>query len=150
MAPAGRGRGSARATSQATGTRTICPPFSSCSSATSEPAASRQPWSALARLGAHRPRLPRANGLRRARRHIGYHYDLGNDLFQLFLDESLTYSCAYFERPGQSLAEAQQAKYRRLCEKLAIGPDDHVLEIGCGWGGFALHARESAARASPD
>jgi cyclopropane-fatty-acyl-phospholipid synthase len=112
-----------------------------------EPAASRQPWSALARLGQYRPRLPRANGLRRARRHIHYHYDLGNDLFALFLDESLTYSCAYFERPGQSLAAAQQAKYRRLCEKLAIGPDDNVLEIGCGWGGFALHAaRERGAR----
>jgi cyclopropane-fatty-acyl-phospholipid synthase len=84
--------------------------------------------------------LPRAHGLRAARRHVRYHYDLGNELFRLFLDESLTYSCAYFEHPGQSLADAQQAKYRRLCEKLAIGPEDHVLEIGCGWGGFALHA----------
>jgi len=52
----------------------------------------------------------------------------------------MTYSCAYFEHPEQTLEEAQQAKFRRLCEKLAIGPDDHVLEIGCGWGGFALHA----------
>ena len=77
---------------------------------------------------------------REARRHIGYHYDLGNDFYELFLDESLTYSCAYFEHPEQRLADAQQAKYRRLCEKLEITEDDRVLEIGCGWGGFALHA----------
>jgi cyclopropane-fatty-acyl-phospholipid synthase len=99
-----------------------------------------QRWPLLTRLRARRPYLRRGNGLRRARRHIHYHYDLGNDLFRLFLDESLTYSCAYFEHPGQTLADAQQAKYRRLCEKLGIGPADHVLEIGCGWGGFALHA----------
>ena len=105
-----------------------------------EPALSRQPWTTLATLKAHRPHLSRSNDARRARRHVRYHYDLGNDLFRLFLDDSLTYSCAYFERPGQPLEEAQQAKYRRLCEKLAIGRDDHVLEIGCGWGSFALHA----------
>ena len=97
-------------------------------------------WRAVRRLRELRPHLPARNGVRRARRHIGYHYDLGNELYALFLDESMTYSCAYFERPGQSLADAQQAKYRRLCEKLDIGPSDHVLEIGCGWGGFAVHA----------
>jgi cyclopropane-fatty-acyl-phospholipid synthase len=87
-----------------------------------------------------RPRLNRRNGLLRARRNIAYHYDLGNDLFELMLDETMTYSCAIFEHAGQSLADAQRAKYERLCTRLDLGPEDHVLEIGCGWGGFAHHA----------
>ncbi len=89
-----------------------------------------------------RPRLHRRNGPARARRNIAYHYDLGNDLFALMLDETMTYSCAVFERPDMSLADAQRAKYERLCRLLELGPDDHVLEIGCGWGGFARHAAE--------
>ena len=89
-----------------------------------------------------RPRLQRRNGLARSRRNIAYHYDLGNDLFALMLDETMTYSCAVFEHPGMSLAEAQRAKYERLCRRLELGPEDHVLEIGCGWGGFARHAAE--------
>lgn len=103
-------------------------------------AVEREPLATIAKLGRLRPHLPGRRTIHRARRDIQYHYDLGNDLFRLFLDESMTYSCAYYEHPGQSLADAQQAKYRRLCEKLALGPDDHVLEIGCGWGAFALHA----------
>jgi cyclopropane-fatty-acyl-phospholipid synthase len=87
-----------------------------------------------------RPRLNRRNGILRARRNISYHYDLGNELFELMLDETMTYSCAVFDSPEQSLAEAQRAKYERLCRALSLGPDDHVLEIGCGWGGFAEHA----------
>lgn len=87
-----------------------------------------------------RPRVGRRNGLLRARRNIAYHYDLGNDLFALMLDETMTYSCALFEQPGQSLADAQRAKYERLCDELQLGPEDSVLEIGCGWGGFARHA----------
>ncbi len=90
-----------------------------------------------------RPRLHRRNGLIRSRRNIAYHYDLGNELFALMLDETMTYSCAVFERPGMSLAEAQRAKYDRLCRLLELGPDDQVLEIGCGWGGFASHAAEN-------
>ncbi|HET7807814.1 MAG TPA: cyclopropane-fatty-acyl-phospholipid synthase family protein [Gaiellaceae bacterium] len=89
-----------------------------------------------------RPRLQRRNGLARSRRNIAYHYDLGNELFALMLDETMTYSCAVFEQPGMSLEEAQRAKYERLCRELELGPDDHVLEIGCGWGGFARHATE--------
>src|SRR5581483_9963322 len=58
------------------------------------------------------------------------------------LDETMTYSCAVFERPAMSLADAQRAKYDRLCRLLELGPGDHVLEIGCGWGGFARHAAE--------
>jgi cyclopropane-fatty-acyl-phospholipid synthase len=90
-----------------------------------------------------RPRLHRRNGLLRSRRNIAYHYDLGNELFALMLDETMTYSCAVFGHPGMSLAEAQRAKYERLCRLLELGPDDHVLEIGCGWGGFARHAAEN-------
>jgi cyclopropane-fatty-acyl-phospholipid synthase len=89
-----------------------------------------------------RPRLQRRNGLARSRRNIAYHYDLGNELFALMLDETMTYSCAVFERPAMSLEEAQRTKYERLCRQLELGPDDHVLEIGCGWGGFARHATE--------
>ena len=75
-----------------------------------------------------------------AARNIHAHYDLGNDFFSTFLDETLTYSAGVFEHPGATMRDASVAKYDRLCRKLAIGPDDHVIEIGSGWGGFALHA----------
>jgi len=84
-------------------------------------------------------RLPR-NTRSAARRHIAAHYDLGNDLFRLFLDETMTYSCAVFESPDMTLREAQEAKLDRVCRKLELTPDDHVVEIGSGWGSFALHA----------
>ncbi|MEA2411160.1 MAG: cyclopropane-fatty-acyl-phospholipid synthase [Thermoleophilaceae bacterium] len=77
---------------------------------------------------------------RRARRSIAAHYDLGNDLFSMMLDPTMMYSCALFERPGMSLEEASVAKLDRVCEQLRLGPDDHVVEIGTGWGGFAVHA----------
>ena len=75
-----------------------------------------------------------------SRRNISAHYDLGNDFFRLMLDESMMYSCALYERPGMSLAEAQTAKLDRLCRALELGPADHVVEIGSGWGGFAIYA----------
>jgi len=75
-----------------------------------------------------------------SRRNIVAHYDLGNDFYRLFLDETLTYSCGIFERPDSTLAEASTAKYDRVCRKLNLAASDHVLEIGTGWGGFALHA----------
>ena len=75
-----------------------------------------------------------------SRRNIIAHYDLGNDFYRLFLDDTLTYSCGIFERPDSSLREASIAKYDRICRKLELSPADHVLEIGTGWGGFALHA----------
>ena len=107
----------------------------------------RPPWSAWMELQRRRPHLPPRSDLPGAKRDIQYHYDLGNDLYALFLDPSWTYSCAFFEHPGMSLQEAQEAKYRRICDKLGLGPGSHVLEIGCGWGGFALHAaREWGAR----
>jgi cyclopropane-fatty-acyl-phospholipid synthase len=83
----------------------------------------------------------------RARRRIAAHYDLGNELFELFLDDSMTYSCAMFVREGATLEEASRLKLERVCEKLALGPGDHVLEIGGGWGSFAIHAaREHGCR----
>ncbi len=94
------------------------------------------------RLLEARPRLNRRNGLPGARRNIAYHYDLGNDLFRLMLDETMTYSCAIFEREDESLADAQRRKYRRICEQLRLEPGDRVLEIGCGWGGFARFAAQ--------
>ena len=76
----------------------------------------------------------------RARRDVAAHYDLSNELFARFLDESMMYSCAVFERPGMTLREAQEAKLDRICRKLGLDAGDHVLEIGTGWGGFAIHA----------
>lgn len=89
------------------------------------------------RRGLH---LLNANSRRGARRNIRAHYDLGNDFFQLFLDETLTYSCALFDRPDATLAEASIAKYDRIARLLDLGPADHLVEIGTGWGGFAIHA----------
>ncbi len=102
--------------------------------------AARERHARVARLLESRPRLNTRNGLARARRNIQYHYDLGNDLFRLMLDETMTYSCAVFARPGEPLADAQRRKYRLICEKLRLGPEDRVLELGCGWGGFARYA----------
>jgi cyclopropane-fatty-acyl-phospholipid synthase len=75
-----------------------------------------------------------------SRRNIAAHYDLGNDLFALMLDETMAYSCAVFERDDATLHEAQLAKFERICRKLQLSPRDHLLEIGTGWGGFAIHA----------
>jgi len=75
-----------------------------------------------------------------SRRNIAYHYDLGNEFYGLWLDETMTYSSALFSSSRENLADAQKAKYRRIIEELDIGKDDHVLEIGCGWGGFAEEA----------
>jgi cyclopropane-fatty-acyl-phospholipid synthase len=83
-------------------------------------------------------------GTRRQRRQdIAFHYDLGNELFSRMLDPTMMYSCALFEHEGMTLEEASVAKLERVCERLEIGPQDHVLEIGTGWGGFAIHAAAS-------
>jgi len=82
----------------------------------------------------------RRNSLVGSRKNIGAHYDLGNEFYRLFLDPSLTYSSAYFKNTGQSLQEAQYQKYEELCRKLHLKKTDHVLEIGSGWGGFAVYA----------
>lgn len=82
--------------------------------------------------------LPNSRG--RARTHIAAHYDLGNDFFRLFLDETMTYSAGIFETPEATLRDASIAKIDRLCRKLDLKPDDHLVEIGSGWGALALHA----------
>jgi cyclopropane-fatty-acyl-phospholipid synthase len=93
-----------------------------------------------ARLLARGVHALRRNTRRGSRRNIADHYDLGNDFFALFLDETMTYSCGVFETPSSTLKEASVAKLDRVCRKLGIGPEDHVLEIGTGWGSFAIHA----------
>ncbi len=82
----------------------------------------------------------RRNTVHQSKRNIAAHYDLGNDFYRLFLDQTLTYSSAVFETPGQSLADAQRNKYRLLAEGAGLRGGEHVLEIGSGWGGFALYA----------
>jgi cyclopropane-fatty-acyl-phospholipid synthase len=86
-----------------------------------------------------------AHGLHRnsrsgSRKNILAHYDLGNAFYARWLDPTMTYSAARFERPGQELCEAQRNKYASLARQIGLGPDSHVLEIGCGWGGFAEFA----------
>ena len=91
----------------------------------------------LRRTIAHRLRR---NTRRNARRNVAAHYDLGNDFYRLWLDETLTYSSAVFASPSQSLADAQRNKYRLIAAGAGLEAGQHVLEIGSGWGGFALYA----------
>jgi cyclopropane-fatty-acyl-phospholipid synthase len=84
-------------------------------------------------------RVPR-NSRRAARKHISAHYDLGNNLFALYLDESMMYSSAVFPSADASLGEAQEHRLERICRALDLGPEDHLLEIGTGWGALAAHA----------
>jgi cyclopropane-fatty-acyl-phospholipid synthase len=91
----------------------------------------------LQRTLAHRARR---NSKDQARKNIAAHYALGNHFYRLFLDETMTYSAAVFEHDGQSLEDAQRAKYRRIAEGAGLEAGMHVLEIGSGWGGFALYA----------
>ena len=76
-------------------------------------------------------------------KNIEAHYDLSNEFFSLFLDETMTYSCAVFESPDQDLRDASIAKIDRICRKLDLRPTDRVVEIGAGWGAFAIHAAEN-------
>ncbi len=80
---------------------------------------------------------------------VRYHYDVGNEFFALFLDESMTYSCAIFSRGARTLEEAQQAKLELIAQKLGLEPGQRVLDVGCGWGSFAIHAAREPASASP-
>jgi cyclopropane-fatty-acyl-phospholipid synthase len=81
-----------------------------------------------------------ANTRRGSRRNIAAHYDLGNAFYSQWLDPTMTYSSAVFERADMTLEEAQRAKWQKLAECLALKPGLHILEIGCGWGGFAIYA----------
>jgi cyclopropane-fatty-acyl-phospholipid synthase len=93
----------------------------------------REPWQRA------RGALVRNTPLR-SRRDVAAHYDLGDDLFDVMLDPTLMYSAAIFDTPGATLEEASLTKLDRVCDKLDLAPGDHVLEIGTGWGGFAIHA----------
>ena len=99
------------------------------------------PLTRLAQLPALARHRRAANTRAQSPRNIHAHYDLGNAFYALFLDaDTLSYSCAVWPDPAMSLAGAQHAKHERLCELLALGPRDHLLELGCGWGGMAIHA----------
>lgn len=80
------------------------------------------------------------NSKEQARKNISYHYDLGNDFYGLWLDDTMSYSSAIFTDPQQSMEAAQIAKYESMVDEMGVQPGDHVLEIGCGWGGFAEYA----------
>jgi len=94
------------------------------------------------------PSVPTAEAHLHGQRHsrerdsqaVRHHYDVSNDFFALFLDDSMTYSCAIFSRGASTLEEAQETKLELVCTKLGLGPDDRVLDVGCGWGSFAIHA----------
>ncbi|HJS10516.1 cyclopropane-fatty-acyl-phospholipid synthase family protein [Sphingopyxis sp.] len=83
-------------------------------------------------------RLGSINRQRQSRANVKHHYDIGNDLYRLFLDDDMQYSCAYWSRPGMTLEEAQAAKKAHIAAKLALKPGQRVLDIGCGWGGMAI------------
>ena len=87
--------------------------------------------------------LSRANTASQAKKNILAHYDLGNDLYQIFLDEHMQYSSAIFDKPIESLSQAQTNKLTRLCEKLELSDKDHLLEVGSGWGGLAIFAAKN-------
>jgi cyclopropane-fatty-acyl-phospholipid synthase len=93
----------------------------------------------IQRLGLTMPRTTRSRG----KSQIAAHYDLGNDLFSLFLDPSMNYSSGVYSGPEDDLEAAQINKMNRIAEGLELGPDDHLLEIGTGWGGLAVHLAES-------
>jgi len=97
-------------------------------------------WSWLSRLRERRAHLRRSNTRGGSQSNIRSHYDLGNDFFRLWLDETMAYSSGVFPTFDATLREASLEKFDRVCRKLDLQPTDHVLEIGSGWGGFAIHA----------
>lgn len=99
-------------------------------------------WSRLTRLIHRIVHRWHANSRAGSRRNISAHYDLGNDFFQLWLDDTWAYSCGIFSSPETTLREASIEKFDRVCRKLELSPSDHLLEIGTGWGGLAIHAAE--------
>ena len=80
------------------------------------------------------------NNLKGSQKNISAHYDLNNDFFKLFLDPTMTYSSGYFKETEDTLEQAQKNKYQSLCEAIKLNENNHILEIGCGWGGFAIYA----------
>jgi len=94
----------------------------------------------LARLGRWLGHFMHRNTRDGSKRNIASHYDLGNNFYREWLDAGMTYSCAIFEKPEEDLRTAQEHKYRHMADRAELGPDDRLLEIGCGWGGFAEYA----------
>ena len=112
---------------------------------------------AVRAAGVQRPPAPPASeirpkgvlhGLRRDSHAIQHHYDVSNDFYAQLLDDSMTYSCAYYRSPEETLEQAQWNKRELICQKLGLGAGDRVLDVGCGWGGFVVHAaKEHGAKA---
>lgn len=98
------------------------------------------PAAGLARIYENLRHWLNGNSKRQAKKNISYHYDLGNDFYSLWLDKTMTYSSALFKTGQEDLEKAQIQKYALLCDELDVQKDDHILEIGCGWGGFAEYA----------
>jgi cyclopropane-fatty-acyl-phospholipid synthase len=105
-------------------------------------AAMDSPFSAFFRLTSKVAHFFNRNSLEGSKRNISAHYDLGNEFFELFLDQNLMYSSAVFPTGQESLEEASLIKMERICQKLDLTPDDHLLEIGTGWGGMAIYAAQ--------
>ena len=100
-------------------------------------------WATILNKFAHLTyKISQKNTLQGSRKNIALHYDLGNDFYELMLDPTMTYSCGIFETEKTTLEEASLAKYDRIIEQLKIEPHHRVLEIGCGWGGFAQRLAE--------
>lgn len=107
------------------------------------PVAAKEPWMRiLNRMRKLFRPLQQMNTLSRASRNVQRHYDLSGELYDLFLDPDKQYSCAYFETPQTSLADAQLAKKRHIAAKMQIQPNNKLLDIGCGWGGLGLYFSE--------
>ncbi|HNR12381.1 MAG TPA: cyclopropane-fatty-acyl-phospholipid synthase family protein [Thermodesulfobacteriota bacterium] len=85
------------------------------------------------------------NTAKQAARNIACHYDRGDELYKLYLDSAMAYSCAYFKNDGDSLEQAQMNKYDHISRKLMLGPNDHLLDLGCGWGGMLIYAAQQYA-----
>ena len=86
--------------------------------------------------------LLNSDTLKIAPKNISYHYDKGNEFYSLYLDETMSYSCAYYKRKDDSLEEAQLNKYEHICRKLLLSPGESLLDIGCGWGGMLIYAAQ--------
>ncbi|MBV2131023.1 SAM-dependent methyltransferase [Arsukibacterium indicum] len=99
-------------------------------------------WSRLSRPFLKLLNWRNSNTKAQAKKNISAHYDLGNDMYQLFLDDSMMYSSAVFPSPTADLATAQQHKLKQICDKLQLTPADHLIEIGTGWGGMAIYAAQ--------